>query len=152
ETPVAFAAMAEYLAGHGFVVAISPLMGTDSPFVRIDAQDLETQIRDLEFVIGQVRRLPFVSRERLGLFGFDMGGMAALVLTMRNPDVDALLTADAGVLYPHPSGVPGELPDHDPSALDVPWLHATRSAAAAPPPGLSEGESLFARAVHSDRY
>src|SRR5690606_35758574 len=44
ETPVAFAAMAEYLAGHGFVVAISPLIGTDSPFVRIDAQDLETQI------------------------------------------------------------------------------------------------------------
>jgi hypothetical protein len=88
ESPLAFAALSEYLAGRGFVVATAALVGTNSPLARIDAQDLETQVRDLEFVIAQARRLPFVSPERLGVFGFDMGGMAGLILAMRNPDVD----------------------------------------------------------------
>jgi hypothetical protein len=152
ESPIAFAALAEHLAGRGFVVATTPLVGTDSPIVKLELPDLETQVRDLEFVIARARRLPFVSAERLGVFGFDMGGMAGLILAMRNPDVDALLTADAGILHPHPSGLPAAAPDYDPSALRASWMHATNLARAAPPDELSEANSLFARAVHSDRY
>ena len=35
---------------------------------------------DLEFVIAQARRFSFVSQDKLGVFGFDMGGMAGLIL------------------------------------------------------------------------
>jgi hypothetical protein len=151
ESPVAFAEFSEYLAGHGFVVATSPLVGTDSPFVRVDVQDLETQVRDLEFVIAQARRLPHVSAERLGVFGFDMGGMAGLILTMRNPDVDAFMSADSGILFKHPSGIPAASPDYDPLALRVPWLHGTGVYGAMQAPGVQE-ESLFDKAIHSSRY
>jgi dienelactone hydrolase len=151
ESPIALAALAEFLAGRGFVVVTTPLVGTNSPVVRIDAQDLETQVRDLEFAIARARRLPFVSGARLGVLGFDMGGMAGVALAMRNPDVNAFASMDSGILYPHPSGLPQASPSYDPAALRVPWLHATSMTAMDRPrdPGV---KSLFDAAVHSDRY
>ena len=151
ESPIAYFAVAEYLAAHGFVVATTPLVGTASPLVRVEADDLETQVRDLEFVIERVRRFAFVSPERLGVLGFDMGGMAGVLLAMRNPDVDAFASLDSGILYPHSSGLPISSPGYDPLALRVPWLHATETQRAAPPPG-SDARSLFERAVQADRY
>ena len=120
ESPVVFAALAEYLAGRGFVVATSPLVGTNSPIVTVDVTGLETQVRDLELAIAHARLLPYVSPDKLGVFGFDMGGMAGLILTMRNSDVDAFVSMSSGVLYPHPSGIPTASPDYDPAALRSP--------------------------------
>jgi dienelactone hydrolase len=149
ESPVTFAAFAEYLAGAGFAVATAPLVGTDVAIVKIDGQDLETQVRDLEFVIARVRELPFVHRERLGVLGFDMGGMAGLLLTMRNRGVDAFVSLDAGIQYPHESGQPRASPHYDALALRVPWLHAANLADGPPRPAV---KSLFDEAEHSDRY
>jgi dienelactone hydrolase len=150
ESPVAFAALSEFLAGRGFVVATCPLVGTNSPLVRLDVQGLETQVRDLEFVIAQARRFSFVSEERLGVLGFDMGGMAGLILTMRNVDVDAFVTVSSGILYPHSSGVPAASPDYSPLALRAPWLHSYSTLD--PQPSDSQPESLFDTAVYSERY
>src|SRR5690606_9714142 len=125
------------------------LVGTNSPLVKVDAKDLETQVRDLEFVIVQARRLPFVSPERLGVFGFDQGGMAGLILAMRNADVDAFASLDSGILYPHPSGLPRSAPHYDPFALRVPWLHGMGNLDPNQPAD-SENESLFDQAVYSN--
>jgi dienelactone hydrolase len=152
ESPISFAAFAEYLAGRGFVVATAPLVGTHSPLVKVDLQDLETQVRDLEFLIGRARQESFVSRDRLGVMGFDMGGMAGVVLTMRNSDVDAFVSLDSGIVYPDLSGLPRSSPHYDPAALRVPWLHAAQPRNDAPPPGSSATESLFDTAVHAERY
>jgi dienelactone hydrolase len=119
--------------------------------VRIDVQDLETQVRDLEFVIAHARRFSYVSQNKLGVFGFDMGGMAGLILTMRNDDVDAFVSVSSGVLYEHPSGIPMASPDYDRLSLRVPWLHSM-AAAWVPQPTGSESDSLFEAALHSDRY
>jgi hypothetical protein len=146
ESPTAFAAFAEYLAGRGFVVATTPLVGTNSPLVKLDVQDLENQVRDLEMVIARARELPLVSRDALGVLGFDMGGMAGLILSMRNRDVDALASLDSDILFQHPSGLPRSAPDYDPLALRVPWLHAMT------PRGDPVGPSLFDEAVHAERF
>jgi hypothetical protein len=151
ESPVAFAAMGEYLAGRGFVVATCPLVGTNSPIVRLDVQGLETQVRDLEFTIARARRLTFVSPERLGVFGFDMGGMAGLILAMRNSDVDAFVSVSSGILYSHPSGIPGASPHYDPLALRVPWMHSVPAIWLPQRPD-SAAKSLFDTAVYSDRF
>jgi dienelactone hydrolase len=148
ESPIAFAALAEYLAGRGFVVATAPLVGAHTAIARVVVPDLETQIRDLEFVIARARQSSFVDAERLGVLGFDQGGMAGLVLTMRNRDVDAFVSLDAGIQYPHPSGLPRSAPDYAALALRVPWLHASRSDE----PPAADQPSLFDEAVHSDRY
>jgi dienelactone hydrolase len=151
ESPTAFAALGEYLAGRGFAVATAPFFGTSSPLVRVDLQDLETQVRDLEFVIAQARRLPFVSPERLGVFGFDQGGMAGLILAMSNPDVDAFASMDAGILHPHPSGLPRSSPHYDRFALRIPWLHGMGNLDPNQPAD-SENETLFDQAPYSNRY
>jgi len=151
ESPIVFAALAEFLAGRGFVVVSVPLVGTASPLVRIDAQDLETQVRDVEFAIARARQLPFVSGDRLGVLGFDMGGMAGLLLTMRNRDVDAFASLDSGIFYPHPTGLPQASPSYDPAALRAPWLHAAplRPGERSQDPNV---KSLFDTATASNRY
>jgi hypothetical protein len=151
ESPVTFATTAEYLASRGFVVATAPLVGTDVAIVKLDGRDLETQVRDLEFVIARARQFPFVDGERLGVLGFDMGGMAGLVLTMRNHDVDAFVSLDSGIQVPHPSGLPRSSAYYDPLALRVPWLHIAHPRNDQLPPG-TEAVPLFEEAVLSDRY
>jgi hypothetical protein len=150
ESPITFAAMAEYLAGRGFVVATAPLVGTHTALVRLDVEDLETQVRDLELVIARTRQFSFADPERLGVMGFDQGGMAGVVLAMRNRDVDAFVSLDSSIQYPHVSGLPRSSPHYDPLALRVPWLHAASRADG--PPRTDGARSLFDEAVHSERY
>jgi dienelactone hydrolase len=149
ESPITFASTAEYLAGRGFVVATAPLVGTQIAIGRLTVPDLETQIRDLEFVIARARQHSFVDAERLGVMGFDQGGMAGVVLTMRNRDVDAFVSLDSGIQYPHESGLPRSSPSYDALALRVPWLHAANRGDGPPP--AADPKSLFDEAVHSDR-
>jgi len=151
ESPIAFAALAEYLAGRGFVVATAPLVGTASPIIKVDRQDLETEVRDLEFVIARARGLPFVSPDKLGIIGFDLGGMAGLILTMRNRDVDAFVSLGSDILFDHPSGLPKNAADYDPQALRVPWLHTAPRFLATQPSG-SNAKSLFEAAAYSERF
>jgi tetratricopeptide (TPR) repeat protein len=151
ESPIAHAMLCEHLAGRGFVVATAPLVGTHSPLVSLDVIDLETQVRDLEFAIARVRALPFVDPQKLGVLGYDMGGMAGVVLAMRNPDVDAFAGIDAGILFGHPAGIPEASPHHDPSLLRAPWFHATQRLFGTTPEGF-EGVGLFDAAVHSERF
>ena len=151
ESPVAFAALGEYLAGRGFVVATCPLVGTNSPIVNVDVQGLETEVRDLEFVIAQARRLPFVSPDKLGVFGFDQGGFVGVILAMRNVDVDAFVSVSSGVARSHTSDYLAASPHYDPLALRTPWLHSQAAAWLTNPPDF-EPESLFETAVHSERY
>lgn len=150
ESPVTFAATAEYLAGRGFAVATAPLVGTHTAIVRLTVADLETQVRDLEFVIARARQFSFVDPERLGVMGFDQGGMAGVVLTMRNRDVDAFVSLDSGIQYPHPSGLPRSSPHYDPSALRVPWLHA--GVERNEPARSADTPSLYDEAIHAERY
>jgi len=151
ESPVTFSTTAEYLAGRGFVVATAPFVGTHVAVVKLDTQDLETQVRDLEFVIGRARQLPFVDGQRLGVLGFDLGGMAGLVLAMRNRSVDAFVSMDSGIQVPHPSGLPRSSTGYDPLALRVPWLHIAHPRNDQVAPG-AETKPLFDEAANSDRY
>jgi dienelactone hydrolase len=148
ESPITHAILCEHLASQGFVVATVPLAGTDSPLPSLDVIDLETQARDLEFVIGRFRALPFVSGDKLGLLGFDMGGMACLILAMRNPDVDAFASMETAILFAD-LDIPTASPHHDAARLRAPWLHAVRRDLAASREGTP---SLFDTAVHSSRH
>lgn len=121
------------------------LIGSDSHLVTLDTVDLEAQVRDLEFVIAHSRRLPSVHPERLGPLGFNMGGMSCVVLAMRNPDVDAFVSLDAGILYHYPSELPGSSPHYDRSRLRCPQTHAMRSEAVATPGARG---TLFETAVY----
>ena len=123
ESPLTHFVLCEYLASHGYVVGTCPLVGTQYRLVNISARDIETHIRDLEFVLGQARQLPFVDLDKIGAVGYDLGGMAAILLVMRHPVVKVFLSLDSGINYEHFSHLPKNHPSYREKAFTVPWMH-----------------------------
>jgi dienelactone hydrolase len=116
--------LAEYLASHGYVVATVPQVGTRSTrlTLSINQIDLETQARDLEFALLKLSGLPYVNRSRLATVGYSMGGIVALQIAARNPNVDAVVGLDPS--YRAPRFVPLVLasPYFNPRAMRAPVL------------------------------
>lgn len=152
ESPITHAVLCEYLASHGYVVATAPLRGTYSPLANHDPVDLETEVRDMEFVISRARAFPNADPDRLGLVGFDLGGMAALLLQMRNTDVDALASLDSGIAYEHNTRLLKQSPHYDPLKLRVPLMHATATKEEVEARGVREDASLFESSPYADTY
>jgi hypothetical protein len=127
ESPFSHVALCEFLASHGYIVATCPLLGTQYRLVNLNVQDLETEVRDLEFIVGIVRNLFQDRMGELGVIGYDLGGMAGLILSMRNPGVKAFLSLDAGILFGHGSGLPNSHPDYHEGRFTIPWMHMTQA-------------------------
>jgi hypothetical protein len=127
ESPFTHFILCEYLASHGYVVVSCPLMGTQYRLVNLNTVDLETLVRDLEFSLSVALNLPIADKKSIGVIGYDMGGMAGMILSMRNPQVDAFISLDAGILYPHYSGLPKSHPNYSLSNLTIPWMHVTQA-------------------------
>lgn len=152
ESPLSHVVLCEFLASHGFIVATCPLLGTHYRLVNLDVEDLETEIRDLEFVIEAVRTIPEIEIENLGVIGYDLGGMAGLILSMRNAGIKAFLSLDAGILFGHFSGLPNSHPSYNEKDFSIPWMHITQSRFVETfrdEQGLS---NLFERKTYGDSY
>jgi tetratricopeptide (TPR) repeat protein len=127
ESPLSNFILCEYLASHGYVVATAPLKGTRYRLVNLNAEDLETQIRDMEFVLALAKAMKSVDSEKIGVIGYDLGGMSGLTMAMRNPGVGAFLSLDAGILWGHPSELLNRHPSYRADAFRIPWMHMTQS-------------------------
>jgi len=122
--------LCEYLASHGYVVAAVPSMGPHSVRSAVDAAGLEAEARDMEFVIGHLHGMAAVDLDRLAATGFSFGGAAALVVAMRNPDVDAVVGFDASFIAKRFAPVIRSSPAFDVERLKVPLLEFHRRDAA----------------------
>ena len=122
------AVLFEYLASHGYVVATVPQLGTSSLSLQlgINPVDLETQVRDLEFAIAAMHDFPDVDADRLGVMGHSMGGVAALVLQMRNTEVDAVVGLDATYAAPRLLETFTKSLYYNPKKMRVPLLDLRR--------------------------
>jgi dienelactone hydrolase len=89
-------ALAEYLAGSGYVVAEIPLFGAGLWTGNLSSNPLalETQVRDLEVSIGALLQHEWVDRTRVAAMGYSSGGIVALLLGERHPLVDAVIGLD----------------------------------------------------------
>jgi len=123
ESPLCHFVLCEFLAAHGYVVATSPLVGTRYRLVNITVEDVETEVRDMEFVLSVARSLPFADPGALGAVGYDLGGMAGLLLTMRHPEIQAYLSFDSSILDKHYTGLPLTHPGYHEGTFRVPWMH-----------------------------
>jgi tetratricopeptide (TPR) repeat protein len=123
ESPLCHFVLCEFLAAHGYVVAASPLVGTRCRLVNITVEDVETEVRDMESVLAEVRSLPFIDAKALGAVGYDLGGMAGLLLAMRHPEIEAYLSFDSAILDKHYTGLPLTHPGYHEERFRVPWMH-----------------------------
>ncbi|MFZ5980394.1 MAG: dienelactone hydrolase family protein [Candidatus Zixiibacteriota bacterium] len=133
------AALCEYLASHGFVVATTPNMGSFQYQLQRDPADQENLIRDREFILTQVYDLSFVDHNRLGVCGYLFGGSTALLMQMRNSDVDAVAALEGGFVLPDFIGLTRQSPAWDANRAHVPLMLLYGDT---PAPDLSVFDSL----------
>ncbi len=115
-------ALCEYLASHGFLVLASPSRGAQTRWMEgATAKDMETQARDIEFLLGGLTSYPQAHRERIATMGFSFGGLSQVLAQMRHEQIDAVLSLDGSIRY-----VPETLersPFYSIAKADVPFLH-----------------------------
>ena len=92
----------EYLASHGYVVAMSDGFQPDTADPGVG---LETAVRDMEALVPELRKLAYVDPTGLGALGFSGSGFSQILFAMRHPDVDAVADLesaifDDGVFWP----------------------------------------------------
>jgi pimeloyl-ACP methyl ester carboxylesterase len=121
----------EYLASHGYVVIQSPRAGAFAGFPpdNRDALDLETKLRDVDFLMNVARtELPHADLGNIGAIGFSAGGRWALAAAMKNPDVHAVVSLDSVMLFGDPvTEAWKQMPHFNLESVRVPVLHMVRS-------------------------
>lgn len=113
-------ALMERLASHGYLVLASPSWGAAGPMTG-DFAGIETQARDMEFLLAYARTLPHADTGHAAVAGFSWGGMASVLVAMRNASVHAVFTLDGSIAYWYNRRFK-QGPFVDPDQLGVPIL------------------------------
>tara|TARA_R110002167_G_scaffold168656_1_gene366479 strand:- start:65 stop:1597 length:1533 start_codon:yes stop_codon:yes gene_type:complete len=115
-------ALFEYLVSNGFVVISSPSRGTDTRWLEGGTtKDMETQSRDVEFLLKEIHRYGFVDLDRIALMGFSFGGLANAITVMKNKNISALVSLDGTERYNYT--VLEKSPYFNLDRFDVPYVH-----------------------------
>jgi dienelactone hydrolase len=115
--------MCEYLASHGFVVAAIPVKGTFEYNLDVTLAGVETQIKDIEFVIGLLSLARNVAGDKTAAIGMSFGAISAFGLQTRNSELDAVISLDGGIGSPFGANVVQRTPYYNLSRVTVPLLH-----------------------------
>jgi dienelactone hydrolase len=114
-------ALCEYLASHGFVVISSPSRGTETRwFSNNNAKEMETQARDVEYLIKEIGKYPFAGDD-IAIMGFSFGGLSNILVQNRNDKVKAVVSLDGTERYQY--GLLTQSPFFDLFKMDVPYIH-----------------------------
>ncbi len=116
------AILCEYLASYGFVVATAHSLGLNSINPEEDAGSLETQIRDKEFIVLVLRDQAFIDISKVGVVGYSQGGLAALMMQMRNSDVAAVASLNGWFIIGDRLEFVRQCPFISPIRMSVPLL------------------------------
>ncbi len=82
--------LCEYLASNGFAVMTTHQIGTGGLNPGVNQVDFETVIRDKEFALANILDLDFINSDKIGTFGVGGGGLASIILQMRNYNIEAV--------------------------------------------------------------
>ena len=115
-------ALFEFLASNGFVVISSPSRGTDTRWLEGGTtKDMETQSRDVEFLLKVIHKYEYIDLDRIALMGFSFGGLSNAITVMKNKKISALVSLDGTERYNYP--VLEKSPYFDLDRLNSPYIH-----------------------------
>ncbi|MEX6687139.1 hypothetical protein QTN47_06515 [Danxiaibacter flavus] len=86
------------LAKKGFVVACVSSVGKFPGFMTA-AVDLDEQVRDILFVIDQMKKLPYIDASKIGLLSWSLGGSAITKAAMLSNEIKCLLSFDGTEIH-----------------------------------------------------
>lgn len=152
ESPVSQATMCEYLASRGYIVASSPLMGVKDYKTAVTTENLEVYYFDLMFIKKVLTKWKNVNKEKIAVSGFDLGGMAALLMQMNDDEIKALVSIDSGICIEQNLRLFDNCNHFKPEKFQVPFLHITRSKEGNESLGLTENLDLINSNKSSEKY
>ncbi len=115
-------ALFEYLASNGFVVISSPSRGTDTRWLEGGTtKDMETQSRDVEFLLKEIHKYENIDYDRIALMGFSFGGLANAITVMKNKTISAVVSLDGTERYNYP--VLEKSPYFNLDRFNIPYVH-----------------------------
>jgi hypothetical protein len=116
------AAMCEYLASHGFVVATTHTVGAADFNITDQPADIEAAVRDKELAVAAMHELPFVDIQKLGLIGYNYGITTSLIHQMRNYSVDAVASLQGRFMMNTGGAALIRNASYNPTRMRTPWL------------------------------
>ncbi|WP_411031352.1 prolyl oligopeptidase family serine peptidase [Spongiimicrobium sp. 3-5] len=115
-------ALFEYLASNGFVVISSPSRGTDTRWLEGGTtKDLETQSRDVEFLLKEIHKYEYIDFDKIALMGFSFGGLANTITVMKNKTISAVVSLDGTERYNY--SVLEKSPYFNLDRFNIPYVH-----------------------------
>ncbi|WP_425639436.1 CocE/NonD family hydrolase [Algoriphagus yeomjeoni] len=115
-------ALCEYLASHGYIVISSPSRGTENRFLEGGTEkDLETQARDIEFLLAEITKFPNANPNQIATMGFSFGGLSNVLAQMRNEQIKAIVSLDGSIKYQLKTLK--KSPFFNLENVDVPFIH-----------------------------
>ena len=119
-------ALCEYLASHGYIVIASPSRGTENRFLEgATDKDMETQARDIEFLIQELLKSPNVEIDQIATMGFSFGGLSNVLSQMRNDYIKAIVSLDGSIKYQY--ATLKKSPFFNLTKVDVPFIHMAQN-------------------------
>jgi len=115
-------ALFEYLASNGYVVISSPSRGTETRWLEGGtAKDMETQSRDIEFLLKEIHKYEFIDFDRIALMGYSFGGLSNVLTVMKNKKISALVSLDGTERYNYP--LLNKSPYFNLDRFNIPYIH-----------------------------
>ncbi|WP_281542761.1 tetratricopeptide repeat protein [Maribacter aestuarii] len=112
----------EYLASNGFVVISSPSRGTETRWLEGGTtKDMETQSRDVEFLLKEIHKYEYIDSDSIALMGFSFGGLVNAITVMKNQGISAIVSLDGTERYNYP--VLEKSPYFNLDRFDIPYIH-----------------------------
>jgi tetratricopeptide (TPR) repeat protein len=103
-------------------VISSPSRGTDTRWLGGGTtKDMETQSRDVAFLLKEINKYKYIDFDRIALMGFSFGGLANTVAVMKNKSIRALVSLDGTERYNYP--VLEKSPYFNLEMLNIPYIH-----------------------------
>ena len=115
-------ALFEYLASYGFVVISSPSRGTDTRLLEGGTtKDMETQSRDIEFLLKEINLYENIDLDRIALMGFSFGGLSNAITVMKHKTISAIVSLDGTERYNY--AVLENSPYFNLDKFTIPYIH-----------------------------
>ncbi|MDT7831725.1 prolyl oligopeptidase family serine peptidase [Flavobacteriaceae bacterium S356] len=115
-------ALFEYLASNGFVVISSPSRGTNTKWLEGGtAKDMETQSRDVAFLLKEIYTYKNIDNTKIALMGFSFGGISNALTAMKNKNISAIVSLDGTERYNYK--VLSKSPYFNLNKFTVPYIH-----------------------------
>lgn len=116
--------LAEYLAGHGYIVVTVPSLGiNDREPTPFDLTGVDMQTRDMEVILNELHDDEHIDFNNIGLIAWSVGGVSTALLQMKNQDIGAILSLDGGTGYQYGFDMLNLSPFSNFKKVDIPYLH-----------------------------